>query len=150
MPTAGDAVAGATVIAGRYSEFGDPVVSRPLAMGVSADPESKFLKPQARTVTIAKKCYQPITFIVSVPVDTVTAYLDPVLSHPSALKTEIPPGTGGVDGGGLSGSPPWSGQAGLARVGVKEFRASRLDQRAAAPESGGAAKRVAYVFKPLK
>lgn len=53
-----------------------------------------------RSVTVAKKCYQPMTF-VDVPVDTVTAYLDPVLSPACAEDGDLPP-TGGS--GSLSGS----------------------------------------------
>jgi hypothetical protein len=47
----------------------------------------------ARSVTIAAKCYQPTTF-VDVPVDTVTAYLLPILS-PACIPGGDPPTVGG-------------------------------------------------------
>jgi hypothetical protein len=46
-----------------------------------------------RSVTVAAKCYQPTTFI-DVPVDSVTAYLSPVLS-PACAPEGDPPSVGG-------------------------------------------------------
>jgi hypothetical protein len=42
-----------------------------------------------RSVTVAHKCYQPVTF-VDVPVDRVTVYLDPVLSPACATQLDDP------------------------------------------------------------
>jgi hypothetical protein len=53
-----------------------------------------------RSVTLAMKCFQPITFF-DVPVDHITAYLDPVLSPACAELGELPPG-GGTPGIGSS------------------------------------------------
>jgi IPT/TIG domain len=60
-----------------------------------------------QTVTIALKCLQPITFY-DVPVDHVTAYLNPVLSPDCGNLGELPPGGGtpGV-GAGIDGEVVW-------------------------------------------
>ncbi len=62
-----------------------------------------------RSVTIASKCYQPITF-ADVPVDTVTAYLSPVLSI-ACIDEGDPPATGGQGSYGVNvqGELVWSG-----------------------------------------
>ncbi|MGE0327906.1 MAG: IPT/TIG domain-containing protein [Polyangiaceae bacterium] len=62
-----------------------------------------------RSVTIASKCYQPITF-ADVPVDTVTAYLSPVLSV-DCIDDGDPPATGGQGSYGVNvqGELVWSG-----------------------------------------
>lgn len=53
------------------------------------------------TVTVAKKCAQPTTF-AGVSVDTVTMYLDPILSPNCAPPEGDPPPTGGKPGIGTS------------------------------------------------
>lgn len=61
------------------------------------------------TVTVAAKCHQPITF-VDVPVDTVTAYLNPVLDLSCAHGD--PPSTGGFPTttyGEIDGELVWQG-----------------------------------------
>jgi len=61
------------------------------------------------TVTVAAKCHQPMTY-VDVPVDTVTAYLDPVLD-PSCAQGD-PPSTGNwipQDYGEIDGELVWQG-----------------------------------------
>jgi IPT/TIG domain len=62
---------------------------------------------ERQTVTLALECFQPITFY-DVPVDHVTAYLDPVLSPACGKLGELPPGGGtpGV-GAGISGEVVW-------------------------------------------
>jgi hypothetical protein len=68
------------------------------------------------TVTIAAKCHQPITY-VDVPVDTVTAYLDPVLD-PSCGPGD-PPSTGNwfpQDEGEIDGELVWPGGIEFARA----------------------------------
>jgi hypothetical protein len=92
----GDAVPGATVLAGDDIDsalsattdgFGTALVSSD-ALG------------SAVTVTIAKNCFQPITF-VDVPVDRVTVFLSPVLS-PLCGDPGDPPAGGGNPGRGSS------------------------------------------------
>lgn len=87
-----------------------------------------------RTVTVAATCMNPITF-VDVPVDTVTVYLDPVLS-PLCGASGDPPGTGSkvASGGAVSGQLVWPD-------GV-EFK--RADWKVPLP--AGAEAMVAYVF----
>ncbi len=92
----GDPIPGAFAIAGDSLE--SALVKKTDAAGV-VDFSDPTLTKQ-RSVTVAKKCFQPITF-VDVPVDTVTAYLDPVLS-PACAEDGDPPPTGGS--GSLSGS----------------------------------------------
>ncbi len=55
----------------------------------------------AVNVTIARKCSQPQSF-VAVPVDTVTAYLDPILSPECMPPEGDPPPVGGKPGLGAS------------------------------------------------
>ncbi len=62
------------------------------------------------TVTAAAKCHQPVTY-VDVPVDTVTAYLPPVIDL-SCASLDDPPSTGGhgfVNGGAIEGELIWPG-----------------------------------------
>ncbi|HEY3594410.1 MAG TPA: IPT/TIG domain-containing protein, partial [Polyangiaceae bacterium] len=82
-------------ISGAFVLAGDDV-----ATGVSARTDSTGgvhfggvnLAP-SRSVTVAAKCYQPTTF-VDVTVDTVTAYLSPVISPP-CIPAGDPPTVGG-------------------------------------------------------
>lgn len=62
---------------------------------------------EKQSVTLALKCFQPITFY-DVPVDHVTAYLDPVMSPKCAELGELPPG-GGTPGvyAGVAGEVLW-------------------------------------------
>lgn len=71
------------------------VVQKTLASGVT---EINGLAGSNVTITVAAKCHHPMTF-VDVPVDTVTAYLSPVLDPSCAVGD--PPSTGG--GGGIYG-----------------------------------------------
>ncbi len=91
-----DAMTG-TPLPGAYAIVGDasPVVQRTGSTGVA---EIQGITGATVTVTVAGKCHQPITF-VAVPVDTVTAYLEPVFDPRCAMGD--PPSTGG--GGGLYG-----------------------------------------------
>lgn len=86
----GNAIAGATVVAG--NDLATATVKQTDASGVAVF-QDPALGP-TRSVTVAASCYQPKTF-VDVPVDTVTAYLDPVLS-PSCVKKGDPPPVGGT------------------------------------------------------
>lgn len=90
-----------------------------------------------KTVTVAKKCYQPITF-VDVPVDTVTVYLDPVLS-PSCAEEGDPPPVGGTPslGAVVTGQLVWKGS--------KEFEQRAAWTNIPEPKSPDE-KAAAYVF----
>lgn len=85
----GAAVADAQVFAG--SSLGSALNVATNSQGVAVI-QATDLGPK-RSVTIAKKCYQPISF-VDVPVDTVTAYLTPVLSV-DCIDDGDPPSVGG-------------------------------------------------------
>ncbi len=89
-----------------------------------------------RSVTVAKKCYQPQTF-VDVPVDTVTVYLDPVLS-PACASQGDPPPVGGSPGyaSTVSGELLWTSVNELKHEGWTNVPA---------PKSADE-QRVAYVF----
>lgn len=92
----GDPIPAAFVVAGNTLE--SALVAKTDGAGVVDFQDAGLSKK--RSVTVAKKCNQPITF-VDVPVDTVTAYLDPILS-PTCAEDGDPPPTGGS--GSLSGS----------------------------------------------
>lgn len=99
----GNAIPGAQVILGND-----------LSSAASTNDQGVVVFSQAalgpeRSVTIASKCYQPITF-ASVPVDTVTAYLSPVLSV-DCIDDGDPPATGGSGSYGVNvyGELVWSG-----------------------------------------
>lgn len=89
------------------------------------------------TVTLALKCFQPITFF-DVPVDHVTAYLDPVLSPACGKLGELPPGGGtpGV-GAGVAGEVVWAPDKELRRQGWSNVPSPAVDTE----------KNVAYVFR---
>lgn len=92
----GQPLPGATVIVGE--ELESALVQKTDRSGVTVFSQAE-LGP-TRTVTVANKCFQPTTF-VDVPVDTVTVYLDPILS-PSCIEElsgELPlPPAGGSSG----------------------------------------------------
>jgi hypothetical protein len=92
---------------------------------------------EKQSVTLALKCFQPITFY-DVPVDHLTAYLDPVLSPACADLGELPPagGTPGVSAS-VSGEVVWPLDKELKRRGF-----SNVPQPASDSES-----QVAYVFR---
>lgn len=85
----GAAIPGAHVILG--SNIASAIVAATSATGVAAINDPSLTGPV--TVTIAGLCHSPITF-VDVPVDKVTAYLDPVLS-PACAGMGDPPPVGG-------------------------------------------------------
>lgn len=98
----GSAIGGATVIAS--GPHGDDVAnanSRGIAsFSVGAD--------EKRTVTVAAECFSPVTF-VDVPVDTVVAYLDPVLDISCAEFDDLPrlPGSSSSSGSTVRGELLW-------------------------------------------
>ena len=107
----GDPIVGATVIAGDDLTTG--VVTTADASGVALI--TGVLGP-ARTVTIAARCHQPTTF-VGVTVDTVTAYLDPVMS-PDCQSGGDPSSVGGSGGeqATVTGQLVWTGSVELKRA----------------------------------
>jgi hypothetical protein len=96
------ALAGATVLVGEDAD--ELLVAETDSFGTAVITDSD-LSPGV-TVTVAKKCFQPFTF-VDVPVRKVTVYLQPVLS-PACGDDGQPPG-GGRPGrsGGVSGEIVW-------------------------------------------
>lgn len=101
----GDPVVGAVVIVGTDKATG--LVTQADATGVAVF--SNPLLKSAQTITIAGRCHSPTTF-VDVPVDTVTVYLDPVLS-PACASMGDPPPVGGKPStpGAIRGELVWQG-----------------------------------------
>jgi len=130
---AGIPIAGASVIAG--DDLASAIVAKTDQSG-GAVIQAAGLGPK-RTVTIAKKCYQPITF-VDVPVDTVTAYLDPVIS-PACASEGDPPPVGGTPGlsASIKGELLWESVTEFQRAGWTNV------PRPKSPDE----KQVAYVFR---
>jgi hypothetical protein len=130
----GRAIPGVSVLIGEDAESG--VVAKTDADGVVTF--SGELGPQ-RSVTIVKKCFQPITFF-DVPVDHVTAYLDPILSPDCIppLQGELP-GGGGTPGlgAGVVGELVWEADGELRRRGWTNVPAPASDSE----------REVAYVFR---
>lgn len=128
----GRALPGVTVLLGESVDDGE--VKRTDRNGVVTF--SGDLGPK-RSVTLALKCFQPVTFF-DVPVDHLTAYLDPVLSPACAKLGELPPG-GGTPGVGssISGEVVWPPDKELKRRGW-----SNVPQPASDSERD-----VAYVFR---
>jgi IPT/TIG domain len=121
----GKAVAGSIVTASRVGTFDASGVAR------LSDPT---LTGKV-TVTVAAKCHQPITF-VDVPVDTVTAYLAPVLD-PSCGQGD-PPSSGNyyaTEGGQIQGELVWFGGVEFQRSGWNNV-----------PMPVGNERQAAYVF----
>ncbi|MFO0616403.1 MAG: IPT/TIG domain-containing protein [Polyangiaceae bacterium] len=125
----GNPIPGAAVIVGTDETA---LVEQADASGVAVFTDASLDAP--RTVTVAATCMNPITF-VDVPVDTVTVYLDPVLS-PVCGGSGDPPGTGTkvASSGGITGQIVFPD-------GV-EFK--RADWKV--PEPVGNEAMVAYVF----
>lgn len=109
-----EGVPGATVI------VGDDVASADLlktdGSGVAVD-SKRGLGPK-RTVTVARKCYQPQTF-VDVDVESVTVFLDPILAPGCGPPSgDLPPSGGsGVYGTSVSGEVVWPATAEFKRDG---------------------------------
>jgi hypothetical protein len=129
----GKAVPDATVLIGtdaesalraRTDRFGTAVISS----------DELGTKP---TVTIAKPCFQPMTF-VDVPVDRVTVFLNPVLSPACGAEGDIPAG-GGTPGRGasVSGEIVWPLDGELRDMGWENIPTPQRDTE----------KKVGYVFR---
>jgi hypothetical protein len=128
----GNAIPGVTVLVGDDVETGE--IARTDRNGVATF--SGDLGPK-RTITLAIKCFQPVTFF-DVPVDHLTAYLLPVLSPECGDLGELPPG-GGTPGLGssVSGEVVWEPDGELKRRGWTNVPAPTNEQE----------KEVAYVFR---
>jgi hypothetical protein len=133
----GGAVPGATVVLG--SEATADSVKKTDSGGVVVVRDSAVSGKV--TVTIAAKCLQPTTF-VDVPVDTVTAYLDPILTLDCAAG-----GFGGIGGGGGTSRPSASIDGELVWPGGIEFKRAPWDVPTPSDVASGALERVAYVFE---
>lgn len=129
----GSAIPGATVIVG--DDLDTARTESTDGFGTALVDEAG-LGPRV-TVTIAKHCFQPVTF-VDVPVDTVTAYLSPVLSPSCGDAGELPAG-GGVPGRGatVTGQVVWELTGEFRRAGWTNVPAPRADTEYS----------VAYVFR---
>jgi hypothetical protein len=136
----GRALEGASVVLG--SDPGPADVHVTGADGVAAVKDASLTS--SVTVTIAARCFMPTTF-VDVPVDTVTAYLDPVLS-PDCLDNGQPTGVGQGGAGSPQTGATVKGQ--LVWSGGIEFKRAGWDVPLPAdvPDAGGAVRQAAYVF----
>jgi hypothetical protein len=102
---AGTPIAGAKAIAGGNVQTA--IVGTTNASGVTQISDPSLTGKV--TVTVAAKCHMPITY-VDVPVDTVTAYLNPVLDLSCASGDPPSNGNwGGRDGGEIDGELVWDG-----------------------------------------
>ncbi len=128
----GTPIPGAHVIAG--SSLASGIVKQADSTGVaqfSGDP----LLDAPVTVTVAAECHSPISF-VDVPVDTVTVYLDPVITPQCAGSGDPPPGGGSpVQAGFVSGELVWPG--------VQEFQKGPWTN---VPLAGPGEQRIAYLY----
>lgn len=131
----GDPVSGATVILG--DSLGAALQKKTDAAGIAVFNDTALVGK--RSVTIAKTCYEPTTF-VDVPVDTVTAYLNPIMSPDcGADGGDIPPvGGKGSSPGVLKGQLVWYGGNEFKRAPWNNVPAPKSDNE----------KQVAYVFVP--
>lgn len=129
----GLAIPGATVLAGTNAD--DVLQSKTDSFGTALIASSKL--GSKATITIAKKCFQPQTF-VDVPVEKLTVFLDPVLSPACGDDGEIPAG-GGVPGkgGSVSGQLVWPFDGEVRMNGFGNVPAPVVDT----------VKQVAYVFR---
>ncbi|WP_437759422.1 IPT/TIG domain-containing protein [Sorangium sp. So ce1389] len=100
----GDPIPGASVVVG--SSMASALTGEVDASGVAVFDDASLDAP--RTVTVAATCHSPISF-VDVPVDTVTVYLDPVLTPACGASGDPPPPVGGKVGtaGVLYGELVW-------------------------------------------
>lgn len=129
----GNAVPNALVVVGEDDD--EAIVERTNRDGIAVLSRDG-LGPR-QTVTVAAHCMQPITF-VDVPVDTVTVYLDAVLSPACADPSGDIPSGGGTPGtaSGVSGELVWPEAQEFRRTGWTNVPAptTELEQK------------VAYVF----
>ncbi|MEZ4315152.1 MAG: IPT/TIG domain-containing protein [Polyangiaceae bacterium] len=101
----GDPIPGAVAIVG--TDINTALIGYASDTGVVVLEDASLNKPQ--TVTVTGYCHSPTTF-VDVPVDTVTVYLDPVLT-PACASEGDPPPVGGKSAlsGYVTGELVWEG-----------------------------------------
>lgn len=111
----GEAVPGATVIVG--SDAAAAVTASTNADGVAVLADEQALAGAA-TITVAKNCFQPVTF-VDAPASRLTVYLDPVLSAACGSGGSLPGSGGGTPGrgAGISGELLWEATGEFRRAG---------------------------------
>lgn len=126
----GSVIPGAAVIVGTDA----PAVAQTDRSGVAV--VQGELGPR-QTVTVAKRCFQPVTF-VDVPVDRLAVYLDPVLASTCfSPEGDIPRGGGNSgQGAGVQGELVWPERAEFRREGWTNVPAPRSPDEV----------HVAYVF----
>jgi len=109
-----EGVEGATVIVGDDAASAD--ILKTDESGVTVD-ERPGLGPK-RTVTVARKCFQPQTF-VDVDVESVTVFLDPILAPGCGPPSGDLPASGGsgVYGASVTGQVVWPATAEFMRAG---------------------------------
>jgi IPT/TIG domain len=129
----GDAIPGVTVILGGDATLGPKALTNQDGVALISSPDLG----SKQTVTLAKECFQPVTF-VDVPVDTLTVYLSPVLSPACGAGGELPP-SGGNPGQGstISGEVVWDPTGEFQRQGWTNVPQPQADSE----------KEVAYVFR---
>lgn len=131
----GEPIANADVIAG--DNLDSALTGKTDAAGIVIFEDSSL--QQERSVTIAKTCFEPTTF-VDVPVDTVTVYLSPVLS-PECLGDggEVPPvGGKGATQATIRGELVWTGGTEFKRAPWTNVPGPKSEEEA----------QVAYLFQP--
>jgi hypothetical protein len=101
----GNPIPGANVVVG--DNLGSALVDEVDTSGVAVFNDPSLDAPH--TVTVAATCHSPVSF-VAVPVDTVTVYLDPVLTPVCGDAGGAPPPVGGKQGlsGAIHGELVWS------------------------------------------
>jgi hypothetical protein len=129
----GAAIDGATVIVGANLE--DGLSAETDSDGVAVISDSSL--SEKATVTIAKHCFQPITF-VDVPAERLTVYLEPVLSASCGAGGGIP-GGGGTPGraSSIDGELVWPATGEFKRAGWTNVPSAANDDE----------EYVAYVFR---
>ena len=122
--TSGLALSEATVVVG--DDLANAEILKTDASGVVVD-SKPGLGPK-RTVTIARNCYQPQTF-VDVSVDTVTAFMDPIESPICAGRGDLPPsgGSAAAVGATVNGQVVWPLTAEFRRSGWQDVPAPKSD-----------------------
>ncbi|MBK8254085.1 MAG: IPT/TIG domain-containing protein [Polyangiaceae bacterium] len=101
----GEAIPGAIAIVG--TDVNTALISYSDETGVILFDDPSVVAPQ--TVTVTAECHSPTTF-VNIPVDTMTVYLDPVLTPACASQGDPPPvGGKGAYQGYVTGELVWEG-----------------------------------------
>jgi hypothetical protein len=137
----GRGIGGATVVLGSGAAAGSVYTVDANGVLVVTDPSPG----PKQTVTVAAHCFMPATF-AEVPADTVTAYLDPILT-PACIENGHPTAIGQGGGSTRSGSTI---EGELVWPNAIEFRRAPWDVPDVPQSDAGSAadlRRVAYVFE---